>query len=142
MSRTAQVDAGPGSERSPAVCARTTVSGPPLLRKIQRRRLRNFKLGRGDRACSQLRATEWVLRRFPGRKVGKEALLVAEALLAELLNAKRCRGGATIDPRFQALVKRVAPVGSKDDQPDLNHRPGEQCYVSGPKGWARKASNF
>ena len=34
---TAQVDAGPGSEGSPAICARTTVGGPPLLRTIQRR---------------------------------------------------------------------------------------------------------
>ena len=30
-----QVDVGPGSERSPAVCAPTTFSGPPLLHKIQ-----------------------------------------------------------------------------------------------------------
>ena len=37
VSCAAQVDAGPGSERSPAVCARTTFRGPPLLHKIQRR---------------------------------------------------------------------------------------------------------
>ena len=37
LSCPAQVDAGPGSERSPAICARTTVCGPPLLRTIQRR---------------------------------------------------------------------------------------------------------
>ena len=37
LSCPAQVDAGPGSEGSPAICARTTVCGPPLLGTIQRR---------------------------------------------------------------------------------------------------------
>ncbi len=30
-----QVDAGSGSERSPAICSRTSVGNPPLLHKIQ-----------------------------------------------------------------------------------------------------------
>ena len=53
MSCTAQVDVGPGSERSSAICARTTFRGPPLPHKIQcRSTVAAEAIRTGDSGCS------------------------------------------------------------------------------------------